>query len=144
MRQIRRCVREQRRRHHAHSINWRIAPMFNRITKYCLCCVAALLPASVAFAGPVDINSADAAALSKELKGVGDTKAAAIVEYRRTHGAFKTLDDLALVKGIGQKLVDRNRADLRLGRVAPGATTVAPAGKAAGVASAAQNAAARK
>ena len=94
--------------------------MSHRIASLCLWAAVALLPASPVPAAPVDINSADAATLSKELKGVGDTKAAAIVEYRRTHGPFKTLDDLALVKGIGQKLVDRNRADLRLGRVAPG------------------------
>ena len=102
--------------------------MFQRIVMYCLLAAAAL-PLAPALAAPVDINSADAATLSKELKGVGDTKAAAIVEYRRTHGAFKTLDDLALVKGIGQKLVDRNRADLRLGRVVPGAAPAAATGK---------------
>lgn len=89
-----------------------------------LLAAVALLPVSGSLAGPVDINSADAATLAKELKGIGASKAAAIVDYRRTHGAFRTLDDLALVRGISQKLIERNRADLRLGRVAP---TVAPA-----------------
>jgi competence protein ComEA len=79
-----------------------------------------VLCTAVAHAGPVDINSADAATLAQELKGVGSNKAATIVEYRRTHGGFKTVDDLALVKGIGAKLVERNRADLRLGRFTPG------------------------
>ncbi len=102
--------------------------MFHRIVMYCLLAAAAL-PVAPVLAGPVDINSADAATLSRELKGVGDTKAAAIVEYRRTHGAFRTLDDLALVKGIGQKLVDLNRADLRLGRVAPGPAPAAAAAR---------------
>ena len=103
--------------------------MFHRLLLVCL--VGAMLPAVSVLAGPVDINSADAATLAKELKGVGDAKAAAIVEYRRTHGAFKSLDELALVKGIGQKLVDRNRADLRIGRAAPGATPAAAAAKVA-------------
>lgn len=85
------------------------------------------LCAAVAHAAPVDINSADAATLAHELKGVGNSKAATIVEYRRTHGGFKTIDDLALVKGIGAKLVERNRADLRLGRFTPGAGTPAAA-----------------
>jgi competence protein ComEA len=80
-----------------------------------------LVTGFAAQAAPVDINSADAATLARELKGVGDAKAATIVEYRRTHGGFKTVDDLALVKGIGAKLVERNRADLRLGRFVPGA-----------------------
>ena len=102
--------------------------MFHRLVMYCL--LAAALPLAPALAGPVDVNSADAATLARELKGVGDAKAAAIVEYRRTHGAFKSLDELALVKGIGQKLVDRNRADLRLGRVTSGAAPAAAAAKA--------------
>ena len=83
--------------------------------------LALLVTGTAAYAAPVDINSADAATLARELKGVGDAKAATIVEYRRTHGGFKTVDDLALVKGIGAKLVERNRADLRLGRFVPGA-----------------------
>ena len=102
--------------------------MFHRLLLVCLL-AAAMLPAVPVLAGPVDINSADAATLARELKGVGDAKAAAIVEYRRTHGAFKSLDELALVKGIGQKLVDRNRADLRLGRVTPGAAPAAAAAR---------------
>jgi competence protein ComEA len=81
-----------------------------------------LLAATAIQAAPVDINSADAATLSRELKGIGDAKAAAIVEYRQKHGAFRNLDELTLVKGVGQKLIDRNRIDLRLGRVAAGVT----------------------
>jgi competence protein ComEA len=72
-----------------------------------------------AWAGPVNINSADAATLSSELKGVGPVKAQRLIEYRQKHGPFRTLDDLALVKGFGQKLIERNRADLRLGGSAP-------------------------
>jgi competence protein ComEA len=67
------------------------------------------------WAGPVNINAADAVTLAQELKGVGKVKAQALVDYRQKHGAFRTLDDLALVKGFGQKLIERNRADLRLG-----------------------------
>jgi len=105
----------------ARFITRRIVTMFNRIAIVCLCSIGLLLQFDRVVAAPVNINSADAATFARELKGVGDTKAAAIVEYRRTHGAFKTVDDLALVKGIGQKLVDRNRADLRIGRLVPAA-----------------------
>ena len=67
-----------------------------------------------AFAGPVDINTADAETISAELKGVGLTKAKAIVEYRRKHGPFKSPDDLSLVKGIGERTVEINRANIRV------------------------------
>ncbi|MDE2219591.1 MAG: helix-hairpin-helix domain-containing protein, partial [Gammaproteobacteria bacterium] len=54
-----------------------------------------------------------------ELRGIGPVKAQAIVEYRQKHGAFRSVDELAQVKGISQKLIDRNRADLRLGQGVP-------------------------
>ena len=67
-----------------------------------------------AFAGPVDINTADAETISTELKGVGLTKAKAIVEYREKHGPFKSPEDLSLVKGIGDRTVEINRANIRV------------------------------
>lgn len=66
------------------------------------------------FAGPVDINSADAETLSAELDGVGMSKAKAIVEYREKHGPFKSSEDLSLVKGIGDRTVELNRANIRV------------------------------
>ncbi len=77
--------------------------------------VAAVLLPLLAFADPVDINTADAATLSKSLKGVGMAKAEAIVEYRKKHGPFKNADELSLVKGIGERTVDLNRDDIRVG-----------------------------
>lgn len=81
--------------------------------KYCLSVLVCLIAGSV-LAGPVDVNSADAATLSAELKGVGMSKAAAIVEHRETHGPFKTADDLILVKGIGERTVEINRDNILL------------------------------
>lgn len=63
-------------------------------------------------AAAVDINQADAIALSKAMKGVGLKKAQAIVAYRQQHGAFKSLEELAKVKGIGLKTVEKNRVNL--------------------------------
>lgn len=88
--------------------------------KYCkqiLVLLAAVVPLW-AFAGPVDINTADAETISAELKGIGLSKAQAIVEYRSKHGPFKSADDLSLVKGIGQKTLDAVRADILVGPVA--------------------------
>lgn len=57
----------------------------------------------------VNINTADVSALAKGLNGVGEKKAEAIVEYREAYGAFKAVDELADVKGIGATMVDLNR-----------------------------------
>lgn len=67
------------------------------------------------FADPVDINTASAETISTELKGVGLSKAQAIVEYRQKHGPFKSPDDLSLVKGIGERTVEINRPNIRVG-----------------------------
>jgi len=67
-----------------------------------------------AFAGPVDINTADAETISNELDGVGLTKAQAIVEYRKKHGPFKSPEDLSLVKGIGERTVALNKDNIRV------------------------------
>ena len=65
-------------------------------------------------AGPININTANIESLAKNIKGVGVKKAQAIVQYRKTHGPFKRVDDLVKVKGIGPKLLEKNRADLRI------------------------------
>ena len=79
---------------------------------------------------PVNVNTADAATIAESLKGIGSVKAQAIVDYRQKHGAFRSVDELAQVKGISQKLINRNRSDLRVDRVpanAAGAAVVVPA-----------------
>ena len=65
--------------------------------------------AAAAFAGPVNINTADAKTLAKELDGVGLEKAKAIIEYREKNGLFRSADDLKKVVGIGPATVERNR-----------------------------------
>jgi competence protein ComEA len=70
-----------------------------------------------AFAGaPVNVNTADAPAIAEAMKGVGLKKAEAIIAYRKEHGAFKSLDQLAAVKGIGLKTVEKNREAITLGK----------------------------
>lgn len=65
-----------------------------------------------AWALPVDINHADADTLAAELTGVGVAKAEAIVAYRELNGPFQNIEDLAKVKGIGVKTVEKNRTNL--------------------------------
>lgn len=64
---------------------------------------------SLQAAEKVDINTADSVALAAALNGIGAVKAEKIVEYRKVNGPFRSIDDLASVKGIGEALVARNR-----------------------------------
>jgi competence protein ComEA len=75
--------------------------------------IASLMPVVVAWAGPVDINTADAATIAKELKGIGLSRAQAIVDYREKNGAFKSIDDLRKIKGVGDKTLELNRPNIR-------------------------------
>ena len=67
----------------------------------------------------VNINTADAATLDRVLVNIGPAKAEAIVAYRKTNGPFRSIDQLALVKGIGLKTIEKNRGRILLGNVAP-------------------------
>ena len=86
-----------------------------------------LLAPLVVRAEPVNVNTADAAALAKALDGIGPAKAKAIVSYREKNGPFKSVDQLAMVEGITQKLIDKNRADIQLGADKAGPARPAPA-----------------
>ena len=82
--------------------------------------VLSLLLAGTAFAAEkVNINTADAPTIDRVLLNVGASKAEAIVAYRKAHGAFRSADQLALVKGIGLKTVEKNRDRIVVGGAAP-------------------------
>jgi competence protein ComEA len=66
-------------------------------------------------ADTVDINQASAQEIAETLQGVGMTKAEEIVRYRDSNGAFKHVDELVNVKGIGLATVDKNRERISLG-----------------------------
>lgn len=91
--------------------------------------IVSLMPVAAAWAGPVNVNTADASALAKELDGIGPAKAQAIVDYRQKNGPFRTPEDLLKVEGIGQKVLDQNRGNIRVdkgGAAAPTAAKQAP------------------
>ncbi len=77
-----------------------------------LVAVCLILGMSAAYAAPVDINTASVEQLSQAIKGIGDKKAQAIVDYRIVHGNFKKVDDLQQVKGIGMATIEKNRENL--------------------------------
>ena len=62
----------------------------------------------------VNLNTADAETLERELLGVGKVKAASIVDHRAANGPFASVDDLLEVKGIGAAVLEKNRGRLSI------------------------------
>lgn len=62
----------------------------------------------------VNINKASAEVIQDNLKGIGAKKAEAIIAYRTEHGEFKKLEDIKEVKGIGDAIFEKNKADMSL------------------------------
>ena len=81
--------------------------------------LAALLATSAAAAEKVNVNTADARTSARVRVGVGPSKAEAIVAYRKEHGAFKSADQLASVKGIGLSTIEKNRDRILVAGGAP-------------------------
>lgn len=98
------------------------ALLFALFTGFAVAATAAESPATpqpvvvqtpaVAVVGKVDLNSADAETLARELNGIGEAKARAIVEYRNAQGPFTSVDELLEVKGIGAATLEKNRERL--------------------------------
>jgi competence protein ComEA len=61
----------------------------------------------------IHLNQADVDMLTQSFKGIGRKRAEAIVAYREANGPFKSIEDLALVKGIGKQFVSRNLQQLQ-------------------------------
>lgn len=61
----------------------------------------------------ININTATAAELEL-LPGIGPALAARIIEHREKYGAFRSVDELDRVKGIGPKILERVRSLVRV------------------------------
>ena len=61
----------------------------------------------------VDLNKATQAEL-EALKGIGEVKAKAIVDYRTKNGPFKSADDLDKVKGVGKGIIAKIIGDVTI------------------------------
>ena len=72
------------------------------------------LPAEPEPQGPVDVNTADAAAL-QTLPGIGPALAERIIAYRTEHGPFRRVEDLLEVKGIGEATLEKFRQEVTVG-----------------------------
>jgi competence protein ComEA len=73
--------------------------------------LAAGAAAEVPAAGVVNVNTATAEELVR-LPGIGESKARAILDYRKERGAFKSVDQLREVKGIGDAALERIRSQV--------------------------------
>ncbi len=94
--------------------------------------VGLLFICASAFAA-ININTATQQQL-ESLNGIGPVKAKAIIDYRTKNGAFKSVDDLKKVSGIGDKTLEKLRKDIAVSgaSAAPAAVpakAAAPAGK---------------
>lgn len=77
----------------------------------CIFTLLFTLPALL-FAGElINVNTADKDLLMS-IKGVGEKRAEAIINYREQNGPFKNIEQLAEIKGLGQYFVDTNREKL--------------------------------
>ena len=69
----------------------------------------------------LDINAASVQQLAEHLPGIGPAKAARIIQWRADNGAFKSIEQLQDVKGIGPKTLDKLRPLIRVGSPAASA-----------------------
>ncbi|OQW90756.1 MAG: hypothetical protein BWK79_18895 [Beggiatoa sp. IS2] len=67
----------------------------------------------------VDINTADAVTIIRVLDGIGEKKAAAIIDFREKHGPFKDVAELSQVVGIGEKTIEKNKDKIVLSQPVP-------------------------
>lgn len=81
--------------------------------------LAALCVSQIALAA-VNLNTANKDEL-ESVKGIGPTKAQAILDYRSKNGSFKTVDDLKNIKGFGEKTLAKLKPEFSVS----GTTTVA-------------------
>ena len=99
---------------------------FNNINRFVAAALLAVLvlttgpafAAAQAPAGKVNLNAATVSQL-EDLPGIGPALAARIVEHRQKNGAFKSVEDVLAVKGIGEKNFAKIQASLSVGTTTP-------------------------
>jgi competence protein ComEA len=78
---------------------------------------------------PVNINTATSAEL-QQVPGIGPATAEKILQMRKSYGAFKSVDDLQAIRGIGPKRLAKMRKYLTLGKASESKSKGSPQGSA--------------
>jgi comEA protein len=85
------------------------------------CALAVSLPAKKKPpAAPINLNTASSEEL-QQVPGIGPVTAEKILQMRKSYGAFKSVDDLSAIRGIGPKRLEKMRKYLTVGKAAPAA-----------------------
>ena len=71
------------------------------------------IPKTVAVSTKIDLNKADLSILIGSIKGIGKKRAEALIAYRESHHGFKSLEELAEIKGFGQHFVETNKDKIK-------------------------------
>jgi competence ComEA-like helix-hairpin-helix protein len=89
--------------------------VFLAIVLLTLAAVPAALAKKKPPAHPVNINTAGATEL-QQVPGIGPSTAQKILDTRKSYGAFKSVDDLLAIKGIGPKKLEKMRKYLTVSK----------------------------
>jgi comEA protein len=89
--------------------------VFLAILVFCLAVLPAALAKKKPPAHPININTAGATEL-QQVPGIGPSTAQKILDTRKSYGAFKSVDDLLAIKGIGPKKLEKMRKYLTIGK----------------------------
>ena len=66
---------------------------------------------------PININTANSEEL-QQVPGIGPATADKILQMRKSYGAFKSVDDLLSIRGIGKKRLEKMRKSLTVSKSA--------------------------
>jgi competence ComEA-like helix-hairpin-helix protein len=77
---------------------------------------------------PINLNTATSEEL-QQVPGIGPVTADKILQMRKSYGAFKSVDDLRAVRGIGPKRIEKMRKYLTVGKTAASQNKPASANK---------------
>src|SRR5271163_2988027 len=69
-------------------------------------------------AAPINLNTATSEQL-QQVPGIGPSTADKILQMRKSYGAFKSVDDLLAIRGIGPKRLEKMRKYLTVAKAAP-------------------------
>src|SRR5258707_7267473 len=75
---------------------------------------------------PININTANSEEL-QQVPGIGPATADKILQMRKSYGAFKSVDDLLAIRGLGPKRLEKMRKYLTVGKPVPAKPTTPPA-----------------